>query len=287
MANGSEIRFYNKKEPYYEFSNFWGTHTDKKFTLRIDNREWPSSEHYYQAQKFAHRLDDKDYKKYFNLIADAPTPSKCFTLATQRTRGGYATKWIYSKTNPTKLNEIVKQYRNKQVTMRDDWDKVKDHIMLKALRFKFKQNLHLKKLLLSTGDALLIEHTKRDCYWGDGGDGTGQNKLGLSLMEVRNELKSKANVSQNHNKKRKMQESLLEVEPPHKKRKMSTTDDRDAIQNNNHNKKEKVSLRNDEKCRKYEQYNEDELKKKESIVRIATEEDMACFLNLNRSYFVA
>jgi len=35
----------------------------------------------------------------------------------------------------------------------------------------------------------LIEHTKKDSYWGDGGNGSGKNKLGKILMKVRYELK--------------------------------------------------------------------------------------------------
>lgn len=42
---------------------------------------------------------------------------------------------------------------------------------------------------ISTGDAELIEHTKNDSYWGDGGDGTGKNRLGQLLMELRAELR--------------------------------------------------------------------------------------------------
>ena len=91
-----EIRFYDKKEPYYQFSNFWGTHIDKKFSLCIDGQYFPSTEHYYQANKFSHKLDNKYYKEYFDLVANAPTPNKCFGLANQRVRGGYAAKWKYS-----------------------------------------------------------------------------------------------------------------------------------------------------------------------------------------------
>lgn len=32
---------------------------------------------------------------------------------------------------------------------------------------------------------MLIEHTTKDNYWGDGGDGSGQNKLGKALMKLR------------------------------------------------------------------------------------------------------
>ena len=68
---------------------------------------------------------------------------------------------------------------------------VKDDIMLKALRAKFTQNDHLKDLLLGTKQRELVEHTSNDTYWGDGGDGSGQNKLGKLLMQVRTELKDK------------------------------------------------------------------------------------------------
>ncbi|MFR3747673.1 NADAR domain-containing protein [Streptococcus sp.] len=44
--------------------------------------------------------------------------------------------------------------------------------------------------MLATGDGILIEHTRNDDYWADGGDGSGKNKLGLLLMQVREELKN-------------------------------------------------------------------------------------------------
>lgn len=36
------------------------------------------------------------------------------------------------------------------------------------------------------------QHTPRDRYWGDGGDGTGRNQLGKTLMRVREEIKASA-----------------------------------------------------------------------------------------------
>jgi ribA/ribD-fused uncharacterized protein len=79
------------------------------------------------------------------------------------------------------------RYRKKP--LRADWEMVKDAIMKEVVRTKFTQHPRLRELLLSTGDAHLIEHTRTDRYWGDGGDGTGKNKLGLILMEVRTELR--------------------------------------------------------------------------------------------------
>ena len=52
------------------------------------------------------------------------------------------------------------------------------------------QNPEIAKELLATGDAIIIEHTRNDDYWADGGDGSGKNKLGLLLMQVREEFKN-------------------------------------------------------------------------------------------------
>lgn len=61
--------------------------------------------------------------------------------------------------------------------------------MLRAVRAKFKQYADLAALLLATGDALIVEHARRDSYWGDGGDGSGANRLGQILMRVRDQLR--------------------------------------------------------------------------------------------------
>lgn len=60
--------------------------------------------------------------------------------------------------------------------------------MREVVRAKFEQHPALLGLLLSTGDAEIVEHTRNDAYWGDGGDGSGLNMLGRILMEVRQEL---------------------------------------------------------------------------------------------------
>lgn len=60
--------------------------------------------------------------------------------------------------------------------------------MRNALRFKFGMHPTLRQLLLGTGQRELVEHTNNDSYWGDGGDGNGQNMLGKMLMQVRAEI---------------------------------------------------------------------------------------------------
>lgn len=63
--------------------------------------------------------------------------------------------------------------------------------MKDGLRLKFSQNPHLLEKLMSTGDRVIVEHTVNNSYWGDGGDGSGKNRLGILLMEVREEFRNK------------------------------------------------------------------------------------------------
>ena len=57
--------------------------------------------------------------------------------------------------------------------------------MYEGLRHKFLQNEDLRVKLLETGDKKLIEHTENDKFWGDGGNGKGENRLGILLMKLR------------------------------------------------------------------------------------------------------
>jgi|CXWL01.1.fsa_nt_gi ribA/ribD-fused uncharacterized protein len=65
----------------------------------------------------------------------------------------------------------------------DDWDDVKDGIMLDLVRKKFAPGSELSKKLLDTGDSVLEEGNT----WG-ACRGKGKNKLGLAIMLVRSEL---------------------------------------------------------------------------------------------------
>ena len=42
--------------------------------------------------------------------------------------------------------------------------------MYQGLKYKFTQNDSLKKILLGTGDAHIVEEAKDDSYWGSGPD---------------------------------------------------------------------------------------------------------------------
>ncbi|MBI1211873.1 MAG: DUF1768 domain-containing protein [Alphaproteobacteria bacterium] len=140
------IHFYRTVDPFGCFSNF------SAHPIFVEGKAWPTSEHYFQAQKFL-TLEARQ------KIRSAGTPA----LAAQLGRS-----------------------RNNRI--RDDWEKVKDDIMRFAVRMKAAQHSDVREALQSTGDAAIVEHTKNDSYWADGGDGTGKNMLGLILMEIRSEL---------------------------------------------------------------------------------------------------
>jgi ribA/ribD-fused uncharacterized protein len=140
-----KIHFYGVNQPFGFMSNF------ARAAIMVDGRRWPTSEHYFQAQKFAGRPEEEQVRL-------ARTPMEAATLG--RSLPG----------------------------LRVDWDAVKDEVMLKALRAKFSQHPYLRTELLATGDAILVEHTTNDSYWADGGDGSGRNRLGELLMQVRADL---------------------------------------------------------------------------------------------------
>lgn len=77
----------------------------------------------------------------------------------------------------------------RKVTLRSDWEQVKDDIMYEVLVAKFTQNAALKILLLRTGDQELIEgNWWNDTYWGVC-RGVGKNTLGKLLMRLRQEIR--------------------------------------------------------------------------------------------------
>jgi ribA/ribD-fused uncharacterized protein len=77
----------------------------------------------------------------------------------------------------------------KKVKLREDWEAVKEQIMLDLLRQKFRNRTRLRNLLLETGDAHLEEGNRHgDKFWGTV-NGEGKNMLGIFLMQVRKELR--------------------------------------------------------------------------------------------------
>ena len=171
------ILFYTAdKSPYAVFSNYY-VHRQP---LLIGNLTYASVEHYFQSRKFNYKGASSSSRKYSRLIRESSTPNKARELAGQTIKGGWPWR--------IELNKEIQKYVDRGVTLHKNWENVKNGVMLKALRAKFAQDEDCRKVLLSTGDKILVEHTSRDRYWGDGGDGTGLNMLGHLLMLVRDEI---------------------------------------------------------------------------------------------------
>jgi ribA/ribD-fused uncharacterized protein len=174
------VLFYDAKGESGFLSNFYGRSESKQFMLNIGGSEYQTVEHFFQASKFTALPDNIPAMRYAEIIRNSSTPNIAKVLAGQKVGGGYPWR--------TKLNTVIAQYLAEGVVLRPDWEAVKDDVMYEAVKCKFLQNPRLADMLLATGDKHLIEHTKRDAYWGDAGDGSGKNKLGQILMKVREEL---------------------------------------------------------------------------------------------------
>ena len=153
-AMTNTINFYKVGDKYGEFSNF------SPYPIDINGVTWPTSEHYFQAQKFAGTSHEEEIR-----LARSPMVA-------------------------------AKMGRDRARPLRKDWESVKDDIMREALIAKFSQHRSLRKLLLSTENLRIVEHTKNDAYWGDGGNGSGKNMLGQLLMEVRSVLRDREQKAQ-------------------------------------------------------------------------------------------
>jgi ribA/ribD-fused uncharacterized protein len=145
-GGGETIEFSSKTPTYKEFSNFY------KSKFLLDGKEWPTVEHYFQAQKF------QSNPEYQETIRSAKEPVKAKSL------GG-----------------------SREYPIRNDWDSYRNDVMKKALDAKFNQNQELKEKLLATKNSPLVEATT-DPYWGQGRNKKGANELGLLLMELRENL---------------------------------------------------------------------------------------------------
>ena len=117
--------------------------------IEMDEHYWPTVEHYYQAQKF----EDAEYQETIRSAATA--------------------------------HQAKRLSRTASLPMKGNWDQIKDEVMFQAVLAKFTTHEGPRDLLLSTGNATLIENAPGDFYWGCGYDGTGLNKLGKLLMRVR------------------------------------------------------------------------------------------------------
>ncbi|HLY31420.1 MAG TPA: NADAR domain-containing protein, partial [Ktedonobacterales bacterium] len=64
--------------------------------------------------------------------------------------------------------------------------------MLRGVLRKFETHERPRAILLGTGDEEIVESSPSDYYWGCGADGSGKNRLGHTLMLVRERLRQNA-----------------------------------------------------------------------------------------------
>jgi ribA/ribD-fused uncharacterized protein len=148
QATTVEIGFYRANEEPY------GAFSNLyKRPIEFEGKIYPTSEHAYQAGK-AIKPAVRDW------ILSAPTPA----LAAMAAHGLYV--W-----------DVV-----------PNWATIKFDRMRAVLRAKFDQHPDLRELLLSTGEARLVEvgtvNNAVNRLWGEVG-GKGENMLGVMLMELR------------------------------------------------------------------------------------------------------
>ena len=143
------IYFYSTRGEYGSFSNF------SAHGFELDGEYWPTTEHYFQAQKFLGTPQ-------VDRIRQAKTPK-----------------------------DAAKMGRSRQLPLRQDWEQVKDDMMRKTVLRKFETHADIREILLATDDEEIVENAPGDYYWGCGKDGSGKNMLGHILMEVREILRSR------------------------------------------------------------------------------------------------
>ncbi|KAJ7767147.1 hypothetical protein B0H16DRAFT_1521029 [Mycena metata] len=146
----ARILFYHKTDPHYGFTNF------SSHPVFYDNKRYPTSEHLFQSFKFQpHRPRLAEH-----IRTCSERPSVAFSEA-----------------------------RRFQPEVRSDWKDVNIQMMDLALWHKFTQHESLKKELLATEDAELVEDSDKDSFWGVGEDRRGRNELGKALERLRTKLR--------------------------------------------------------------------------------------------------
>ncbi|AAZ12542.1 protein of unknown function (DUF1768), putative [Trypanosoma equiperdum] len=149
------VRFHDSREkPYGVFSPL------SPHPVTIHHTQFPSLHHYFLTERFG------------GLPDAAPFQSA-------------ASVW--------ELDRLVR-VAEREGRQRGDWDRLKVDVMLLGNYMKFKQNENAREILMNTGTRLIVDHTEEDDFWGDAGDGTGHNLLGVILMAVRDRLHREASA---------------------------------------------------------------------------------------------
>ena len=146
-----------------------------------------------------YRASEKPYGAFSNLHRrDVEFEGDVFPTSEHAYQAGKARKpevrrWLMSAPSPALLAMAAHGLYYWDVV--PGWSTSKFNRMRRVLRAKFTQHADLRDLLLSTGDARLVEAATVDNdvnrLWGEV-NGSGRNMLGVLLMEIRAELRQMA-----------------------------------------------------------------------------------------------
>ncbi|XP_031626696.1 uncharacterized protein LOC116342985 [Contarinia nasturtii] len=125
----------------------------------VDGKMYGTVEHYFQAEKF----QDLNYAEKIRTVKSP--------------------------------KEAKKLGQSRDYQIKNDWNRIRNDVMFKGCLTKFEQHEDIRKMLLDTGNATLIENARYDSYWGNGLQGNGKNMLGKTLMEIRDYLRNAYKVS--------------------------------------------------------------------------------------------
>ena len=145
-----DAMYFTRSDVNEDFGSF------SKHPFQLEDKEWPSVEHYYQAMKF----DDQAYQE---TIRCADHPKKARKLG-----------------------------RNRFRSIRKDWRDVKVVYMTRAVYTMCRTYPDIATKLLTTGSKRLVENSQYDYFWGCGRDRRGDNHFGKVLMNVRDKLHTEA-----------------------------------------------------------------------------------------------
>lgn len=159
------IEFYSPRDEYGFLSNF------SPHGIDVEGQYWRTMEHFFQGMKTLEASQRE-------AIRAATTPRQAKNLGREC---DLREDWEKLAPVPESLHEGFSDDQGLLVAT------TKDHYMFYGLTDKFHQHLDLQEQLLATGDAVLVEASPGDAYWGNAfkSGAHGQNKLGRMLMMVR------------------------------------------------------------------------------------------------------
>ena len=121
--------------------------------ILLDDRLWPTVEHYFQAAQFV----DEGLKQQ-----------------------------ISEEANLVSVKKLGKSWFKKRI---DNWKNIRKIYMTRGIYTKCHAHETVRQALLDTGDQYIVENSLYDYYWGAGRDLRGDNQFGQVLMDVRSKLR--------------------------------------------------------------------------------------------------